>query len=76
MLYFSAKVKNYAKAVLNTKVVGEQVSDFIKKLNDHFGIKMSARSHIIGHSLGAHVAGYAGADVKRLGMGNLPRITG
>ena len=71
-MYYSEVFSDYGQAVANTKVVGKQVANFIQNLNDHFGTKINNRSHLIGHSLGAHVAGYAGMYWH----GNLSRITG
>jgi len=60
----------FEQATANTRVVGAQIGLFINLLCDRF--KMTpADFHIIGHSLGAHTAGYAGSRVTSLG-----RITG
>lgn len=48
-----------------------QVSTFVKSVNDHFSVNINPRTHIVGFSLGAHVAGFAGADLDKL-----DRITG
>ncbi|KAK3584975.1 hypothetical protein CHS0354_009667 [Potamilus streckersoni] len=66
-----ADKNNYARAVANTRVVGALVSRLMSTLDtvangDYFG-----KIHIIGHSLGAHVAGYAGERTPGTG-----RITG
>ena len=60
----------YEKATANTQVVGTEIALFIKYLMNEYGLSASD-FHIIGHSLGAHVAGYAGQKVNGLG-----RITG
>ena len=60
----------YSQAAANTRLVGAEVGQLIRLLRDHSGVSTSA-IHIIGHSLGAHVAGYAGSLVQGLG-----RITG
>ena len=40
-------------------------------INESVGQNINARTHIVGFSLGAHVAGFAGNHLK-----NLSRITG
>ncbi|XP_077988166.1 pancreatic lipase-related protein 2-like [Glandiceps talaboti] len=67
----------YGQAKDNTESVGKETSDMIKFLNsvdNHaFG-----RVHIIGFSLGAHCAGYAGRDTQRtpFPLGTIDRISG
>ncbi|KAI8793131.1 pancreatic lipase-related protein 2 [Biomphalaria glabrata] len=60
----------YTQATANTRVVGAQIALLIHKLVESSGIKNSD-VHIIGHSLGSHIAGYAGERLDELG-----RITG
>ncbi|UYV60665.1 PNLIP, partial [Cordylochernes scorpioides] len=60
----------YAQAVANTRVVGAEVARLIYRLQLAAGA-VPETFHLIGHSLGAHVAGYAGKRTWRLG-----RITG
>ncbi|GBM18059.1 Pancreatic triacylglycerol lipase [Araneus ventricosus] len=60
----------YYQATANTRVVGAEVDLLIKALEKNLNLKRS-NMHIIGHSLGSHVAGYAGERLKTLG-----RITG
>ena len=67
-----AKTINYFQAVANTRVVGAAMAHFIKKLNQYSGLKFSD-IHLIGHSLGAHISGYAGERIKNPQIG---RITG
>lgn len=45
----------YLTASANTRVVGDQIGELIKALPT-----ARSRVHIVGHSLGSHVAGYAG----------------
>ncbi|XP_064125971.1 pancreatic lipase-related protein 3 [Loxodonta africana] len=60
----------YVHAVNNLRVVGAEVAYFIDILVTKFGYSPS-QVHLIGHSLGAHVAGDAGSRTPGLG-----RITG
>jgi pancreatic triacylglycerol lipase len=60
----------YTQATSNTRVVGGQVALFILRLKNQLGMS-PGQFHILGHSLGAHTAGYAGQRVEGLG-----RITG
>lgn len=60
---------NFNQATANTRVVGLEVAYLVAKLGEH-GLKPED-VHIIGHSLGAHTAGYAGERIPGLG-----RITG
>ncbi|KAG7203906.1 hypothetical protein KM043_013265 [Ampulex compressa] len=59
-------VPNYVRAAANTRLVGRQLAKLIRNLNVSL-----ERVHLIGFSLGAHVAGFAGAE-----LGNVSRITG
>ncbi|XP_059167361.1 pancreatic triacylglycerol lipase-like [Physella acuta] len=56
----------YTQATANTRVVGAQIAAVIKKLIEVKG-RHAADFHIIGHSLGSHIAGYAGERVPGLG---------
>ncbi|KAM6184771.1 pancreatic lipase-related protein 3 [Rhynchocyon petersi] len=60
----------YTRAISNLRVVGAEVAYFINILKTKFGYPPS-KVHLIGHSLGAHVAGDAGSRTPGLG-----RITG
>lgn len=65
-----AILPNYVKASANTRLVGKQLSMLLKGLIEKNGLSPK-KMHLIGFSLGAHVAGFAGAE-----LGNLSRITG
>ncbi|XP_012937117.1 pancreatic lipase-related protein 2 [Aplysia californica] len=56
----------YTMAVANTRVVGAEIAKLIRVLVQVTGLS-TENVHIIGHSLGAHVAGYAGARTPGLG---------
>ncbi|XP_010713079.1 inactive pancreatic lipase-related protein 1-like isoform X2 [Meleagris gallopavo] len=60
----------YSQASNNVRVVGAEIAYFVNVLIDQYSYS-AANVHIIGHSLGAHVAGEAGK--RRPGIG---RITG
>ncbi|KAH3697159.1 hypothetical protein DPMN_084648, partial [Dreissena polymorpha] len=63
----------YSRAAANTRVVGSQLGALLKALHEKLGLHMD-NVHIIGHSLGAHIAGYVSqlCDACR----NVGRITG
>ncbi len=50
----------YGLSVQNTRVVGRVIGKTIQFLNTETGAQFD-RMHLIGHSLGAHISGYAGA---------------
>ncbi|XP_035233644.1 pancreatic lipase-related protein 2-like isoform X2 [Stegodyphus dumicola] len=56
----------FALAVANTRVVGAEIALLINFLQDSFGVKPES-CHIIGHSLGTEIAGYAGERINNLG---------
>ncbi|XP_060083651.1 pancreatic lipase-related protein 2-like [Ylistrum balloti] len=61
---------NYIQAAANTRVVGATIAKLLQKLHSTTGLPYN-KIHIIGHSLGSHIAGYAGRRVHGVG-----RITG
>lgn len=65
-----ALLPNYVKAAANTRLVGKQLALLIKGLVENNGLSLR-NLHLIGFSLGAHIAGFAGAE-----LGNVSRITG
>lgn len=65
-----AIIPNYVRAAANTRLVGKQLAMLVRGLQDHVGLRLE-NVHLIGFSLGAHVAGFAGAELK-----NISRITG
>lgn len=64
----------YPQAVGNARLVGVQVAELIKFLmnNTH---NSAGSYYIVGFSLGAHIAGYAGTNLRQLDH-SLGRITG
>ncbi|GFS42168.1 pancreatic lipase-related protein 2 [Nephila pilipes] len=60
----------YSVTVANSRLVGAQIAHFITYLYKTMGVSPES-FHLIGHSVGAHVAGYAGERLHKLG-----RITG
>ena len=62
----------YASAVQNTPPTGAHIAELIEFLVAHTGAKLED-FHIIGHSLGGQVAGFAG---KSITSGKVARITG
>lgn len=66
---------NYLRSAASTRNVGRYVATVI----DHMVESHNARLrdiHIIGHSLGAHTAGYAGMYAKRVRGKKVGRISG
>lgn len=65
----------YLRSVTAAKYIGEYLGYFIFDLN-RAGVNTES-IHVIGHSLGAHIAGFAGKSYQILKSGErLPRITG
>ncbi|GIY95591.1 pancreatic lipase-related protein 2 [Caerostris extrusa] len=62
----------YQQSVADTRVIGVQVANLINFLHKKLGAEMK-RVHIIGHSLGAHAAGYAGLDPAGTYFRKVPR---
>ncbi|XP_077498489.1 pancreatic triacylglycerol lipase-like [Amblyomma americanum] len=60
----------YVQATANTRIVGLEIARLVEQLQQAFGVTPD-RFHVIGHSLGSHIAGYAGQRLRSLG-----RITG
>jgi pimeloyl-ACP methyl ester carboxylesterase len=61
----------YTQATANTQIVGAEIARLIKTLVNDKG-ESYAKFHLIGHSLGAHISGYAGRYLQ----GKIGRITG
>ncbi|XP_070839348.1 lipase member H [Chaetodon trifascialis] len=66
---YGATNVNYFKAVENTHKAADNLTAFIKKMQEH-GASLSS-IHMIGVSLGAHISGFVGANLN----GSIGRIT-
>jgi len=71
----TAALALYPLVILNVPIVGFRVADFLNFLGVNAGIS-AANVWIIGHSVGAHIAGYAGQVMQSTYSGNLSHITG
>jgi len=60
----------YGQAAANCRVVGLEIGYLVNWMTEYYGLD-PADVHIMGHSLGSHVSGYAGEQIPGLG-----RITG
>lgn len=65
----------YTQAVANTRLVGAMTARLASQLIEVAKVK-PAKLHIIGHSLGAHTAGYVGYYLRIQYGYRLGRITG
>lgn len=65
-----SRMPHYVQAAANTQLIGKQIAKLIRLINYVTDIGPS-HYHLIGFSLGAHVAGFTGMEVK-----NISRITG
>jgi len=71
----AARGPNYPQAVANTRVVGAMIARLVHDLVVTRGANFKD-FHMIGHSLGSHVMGYAGKEIQRLDKVKLGRISG
>jgi len=65
---------NYPQAAANTRSVGAMIARLVQHL--HQSGAPYGNFHMIGHSLGAQIMGYAGKEIKRLDGASLGRISG
>ncbi|CAG2120781.1 unnamed protein product, partial [Medioppia subpectinata] len=64
-----AQLPNYVQAAANTQLIGKQIALLIRMINFNKGLAPEDY-HLIGFSLGAHVAGFTGMEIS-----NISRIT-
>lgn len=69
------KLAGYSQAVKNTRIVGQYIANLTKELIDKYDAKLDDMQ-VIGHSLGAHVMGFAGKEIQKLNLGKYPQIIG
>lgn len=69
--WLSSAQNHYGVAAQNTKAVGQEVARFIDWIEETTNIPLE-NLHLIGYSLGAHVAGFAGSHATN----KVGRITG
>ncbi|KAL1516979.1 hypothetical protein ABEB36_000804 [Hypothenemus hampei] len=65
----------YIEARVHTPVVAKQLAQMVFTLKLFAGLNASA-VHLIGHSMGAHIAGYAGLKIQQMSKEKIERITG
>ncbi|KAI4492139.1 hypothetical protein M0802_010036 [Mischocyttarus mexicanus] len=65
----------YPVAVKNSRLVGKYLAQFTKQLVARYKVPMS-NIRIFGHSLGAHVSGFAGKEAQKLHLGKYSEIIG
>lgn len=65
----------YTQAVANTRLVGAMTARLASQLIE-IGKILPTKIHVIGHSLGAHTAGYVGYHLRVQYGYSLGRITG
>ncbi|XP_073829668.1 vitellogenin-1-like [Musca autumnalis] len=63
----------YTWSAYNTKEIGEILAESLNKLTDYIPVESI---HLIGHSLGGQIVGFAGRKFKELNGEPLQRITG
>lgn len=58
-----ATLPNYVQAAGNTRLVGHRIACLIRLISAKYGLSGNSY-HLIGFSLGAHVAGFAGMEIR------------
>ncbi|KRT80564.1 hydrolase [Oryctes borbonicus] len=67
--------EDYFTATRTVRAVGRKIGEFLVDLHDRKGVPYK-NMHLISHSLGCHVAGFAGKRSYELAKRKLARITG
>lgn len=67
--------KNYITSSASTQGVGRHVGNLLEKIHTEKKVELKD-IHIIGHSLGAHVAGFAAKRVTQLARSKIWQVTG
>lgn len=65
----------YTQAVANIRLVGVITAHVLYMIHEQFKMKNLDNVHMIGHSLGSHLSGYAGSTLQKEFDLNLGRIT-
>ncbi|XP_026481239.1 pancreatic triacylglycerol lipase-like [Ctenocephalides felis] len=55
----------YTQAIGNARLVALEIIHFVEMLHDHYGLEFP-HLHIIGHGVGAHIAGYVGKAIGKI----------
>ena len=64
------KLSTIFQSAANTKIVGQMIGCVINRLSANLGVDPQ-NVHLIGHSLGAHVVGFAGKNVTNPNVGHI-----
>ncbi|XP_071579851.1 phospholipase A1-like [Temnothorax nylanderi] len=67
------KFAGYPAAVKNTREMGELIASYVKTCVKDCGVPVK-NIIFIGHSLGAHVSGFAAKEVDKMGLGKIKLI--
>ncbi len=73
--WLTASRPPYSQAVANIRLIGVQTAHFLHALVNQAGLD-TMRVHMVGHSLGAHLAGHVGDYLNKEWGLTLGRITG
>ncbi|XP_024877206.1 phospholipase A1-like [Temnothorax curvispinosus] len=67
------KFAGYPAAVKNTHEMGQLIASYIECMVKDCGVPLE-NIILIGHSLGAHISGFAGKEVDKKGLGKIKQI--